>query len=119
MGTGFRLVFKEQGMKAWKDSGFMSFRGPNGTPEDVHYKFYDDIVSLPSNPVPHCPTVIIHGRNDETVPIELSREYVKKNPHIKLVEVDDDHRLMSSVDVIEDITIKFLIQRCPIEEISQ
>lgn len=39
--------------------------------------------------------VVVHGRQDETVPIEHSRSLVK-NTQAKLIEVDDDHRLTAT-----------------------
>lgn len=44
----------------------------------------------------HLPqTVIIHGRNDTVVPIQGSRDF-----GVPLIEVDDDHRLNSSLPLI-------------------
>lgn len=46
------------------------------------------------------PTLIIHGRRDETVDINLSRTWSAGKRHVRLVEVDDGHELTSSLDVI-------------------
>jgi hypothetical protein len=40
------------------------------------------------------PTVILHGVRDETVDVRLSRTFAKHRPNVRLIEVDDDHRLM-------------------------
>ena len=44
------------------------------------------------------PTVILHGRRDRIVPVELSRAYRDRSgAHVRLVELDDDHRLGASL----------------------
>jgi len=53
--------------------------------------------------------VVIHGRQDTVVPIEVSRDLVERSgPHVSLVEVDDDHRLAESLDVIVAAAHKLL-----------
>lgn len=48
-----------------------------------------------------CParTTIVHGRHDEVIPIETSRSFARDHG-ARLVEVDDDHTLARSLDVI-------------------
>ncbi len=44
-----------------------------------------------------CPTLILHGRADEIVPIEGSREFARTHG-AELVELDDDHALARSLE---------------------
>jgi pimeloyl-ACP methyl ester carboxylesterase len=46
------------------------------------------------------PVLIIHGRRDEVVDIELSRAWKRNKRHVRLVEVDDGHELAGSLDLI-------------------
>ncbi|HTE51737.1 MAG TPA: YqiA/YcfP family alpha/beta fold hydrolase [Kofleriaceae bacterium] len=46
------------------------------------------------------PTTIVHGSRDETVDPALSRAFAAARPHVRLIEVDDDHQLLGSLDVI-------------------
>lgn len=46
------------------------------------------------------PTTIVHGVRDESVDPWLSRTFAATRPHVTLVEVDDDHQLLASIDVI-------------------
>ncbi|KST67575.1 YqiA/YcfP family alpha/beta fold hydrolase [Mastigocoleus testarum] len=39
------------------------------------------------------PTLILHGKNDEVIPIEASRDFAGQRPWVKLVELDSDHSL--------------------------
>ena len=53
------------------------------------------------------PTVVIHGRQDDVVPIESSRRF-----GAPLIEVDDDHRLSGSLPLIlrEVFTMRLALQ---------
>ncbi len=46
------------------------------------------------------PTLILHGKKDEVIPIEASRHFARSRPWVKLVELDSDHALSN---VIEEI----------------
>lgn len=39
------------------------------------------------------PTLILHGRQDEVIPLQASRDYAKQRPWVHLVELDSDHSL--------------------------
>jgi len=43
------------------------------------------------------PTLIVHGRDDTTVPIDGSRRWAAGKRHVRLVEVDDGHELTVSL----------------------
>ena len=59
---------------------------------------------------PAAPLLIIHGRNDEVVPIENSRKYVARYPdQTQLVEVASDHRLNDQLDLIWEQGRSFLL----------
>ena len=46
-------------------------------------------------------TVIIHGTLDENVPVDFSRRLAARSgPHVRLIEVEDPHRLGSSMPTI-------------------
>jgi len=49
--------------------------------------------------ITETPVTIIHGINDDVIPVELSREYAAIHKCV-LVEVDDDHRLNASIGQI-------------------
>lgn len=49
-------------------------------------------------------TVIIHGLRDAVVPIAVSRELAARDPLVELIEVDDEHRLANSLELIVDVT---------------
>jgi uncharacterized protein len=46
------------------------------------------------------PTLVIHGTRDDVVPVQGSRTWAASKPHVRLVEVDDGHELVGSLEVI-------------------
>jgi uncharacterized protein len=55
------------------------------------------------------PTLILHGKKDEVIPIEASRDFARWCPWVELVELDSDHELGN---VMEEIwqTIRLFCQ---------
>lgn len=48
------------------------------------------------------PTIVVHGTRDSICPIELSRQFAERSGLARLFEVDDEHRLIDSLDTIVD-----------------
>lgn len=59
--------------------------------------------------VPSCRVTIVHGRGDDVIPVEASREYASMHG-VRLIEVDDGHRLSEScaeiVDALREIVME-------------
>jgi uncharacterized protein len=53
------------------------------------------------------PTLILHGLQDEVVPITLSRQYAAARPTVKLVELDSDHGLGDVLPRLWQETVDF------------
>jgi uncharacterized protein len=46
------------------------------------------------------PTLILHGVNDDVIPIQASRDYAAQRPWVKLIELDSDHALGNVTELI-------------------
>lgn len=46
------------------------------------------------------PTLILHGKKDEVIPIEASRDFGRSRPWVELVELDSDHALGNVMEKI-------------------
>jgi hypothetical protein len=68
-----------------------------GPPLRVDVGFYTDALSLEPFPLPTCPLLVFHGRRDDTVGIETSRELAERALRAELVELDDGHALIESL----------------------
>jgi pimeloyl-ACP methyl ester carboxylesterase len=76
----------------------------------LHYGFHEDGLRYGEPIPPVMPAMIIHGRKDETVPIEYSRQYAADFPdRIELIEVDSVHTLYDQLPFIWDKARSFLI----------
>jgi hypothetical protein len=54
------------------------------------------------------PTLILHGKNDEVIPIDASRKYACLRPWVELIELDSDHGLIDVLDAIEQAIKDFI-----------
>ncbi len=72
---------------------------------EVDGRFYQ-----PPPPPPPAPITIIHGVNDEVVPIDDSRQYAARYAEqVQLIEVEAGHDINAHLDLIWQITQKFLL----------
>ena len=79
----------------WKESGYLSvYHYGEQRQIPLHYNFLQDAERYPLTGLVRSPdTLIIHGVNDEVVPVEVSREYQRQHDCVKLVELQSDHGL--------------------------
>lgn len=87
----------DAGLNQWEKQGYLSvyhYQKQDYTP--INYQFFRDLKSydetLLNNPVP---TLIFHGRNDDVIPIQSSRNFAINRPWVKLIELDSDHSLLN------------------------
>jgi pimeloyl-ACP methyl ester carboxylesterase len=105
MAPAFRLAERwrqrlgEKAWAEWRDSNALAIHD-YVTREDtfVDFGFVEELARLDDDfPDVRVPTCIVHGRGDETVDVQLSRDWAKGRRHVRLVEVDDGHELRSSI----------------------
>ncbi|WP_310488555.1 YqiA/YcfP family alpha/beta fold hydrolase [Chamaesiphon sp. VAR_69_metabat_338] len=67
----------------------------------LHYNFVVDARRYPLAQIDRVlPTVIIHGINDDVIPISASRDFSKNRQWVKLLEWESDHQLTDVSDRI-------------------
>lgn len=98
----WRKRMGETDWATWEREGTFVYEDhSNGGKLDVDFGFIQDAARVDvSWPEVTVPTTIIHGRNDATVDPDLSRTYASTRDNVHLLEVEDDHQLLRSVDVI-------------------
>lgn len=93
----------------WRDEGRLTLPDPYGAPGatyELEYGLVEDAVrhDVLSAPVSvSCPVAIIHGRDDELVPVAISETFFRelRAPHKELVVVPaGDHRLTGAATQI-------------------
>jgi pimeloyl-ACP methyl ester carboxylesterase len=103
----------EEELRAWEEAGTAKLYHPAFDKEvPIHYDLQRDGLAYLEPVAPAAPAVIIHGREDTTVPIAHSRSYVNAySDSVQLIEVEADHDLNSYLDLIWETTKSFLMGR--------
>lgn len=101
------LLLGHDAFARWEQEGTLPIEGA-GLSRPLHWRFVEDSREHPAYPEVGCPTLIFHGVQDEIVPIECSRRYAAGRDNVRLIELDDDHRLLDSVDRIARELLGFL-----------
>lgn len=108
LATQFVQIVGVARMKRWERDGFLLLPGADEELRPVHWEFINDARGFEPFPEVPCPTLIIHGVQDDTIPLESSRRYVEQYSEVGLMEVRDDHSMMNQIEVISAETVKFL-----------
>ncbi len=96
-------------MAKWRDSGRLPvFHYGLGRTADVGYGLYTDSLQFDAYPAVAQPVLVAHGVHDDVVPVELSREFVRRAPHAGLREFDSDHQLINVLPELWDTTWEFV-----------
>ncbi len=79
----------------WQTSGYLPiYHYGEKRSLPLHYQFVENASQYPetqlSRPVP---TLILHGRQDEVIPLAASQAYASVRPWVQLMELDSDHGL--------------------------
>lgn len=98
-------------LEQWKEAGAAPLFHPAFDREvPIRYDLHLDGLRYLEPVPPAAPTVIVHGRQDDTVPIEDSRAYAADHPDdVRIIEVDADHDLNPHLDLIWDHVESFLL----------
>ncbi len=69
----------------------------------LHYDFVPDAANYQEQQLSRpIPTLILHGRHDEVIPIRASRDFAQR-PWVQLIELESDHALGDVLPQIWDI----------------
>ncbi len=98
----WRLRLGEEGWRAWEESGYLEtddYVEKKRARVDFGFARDAEEVEAKGGPFPdvRVPTLIVHGRGDAVVDVELSRAFAADKRHVRLVEVDDGHELTASL----------------------
>ncbi|MDB4965396.1 MAG: hypothetical protein JWN44_1085 [Myxococcales bacterium] len=109
----WRQRLGEDGWRRWRETGRLDVQDyAENRATRVHYDFVRELSTLDGKgdgwPDVRVPTLIIHGRSDDTVDIQLSRDFAAGKPWVNLVEVDDGHELTASLERIDSEAQAFL-----------
>lgn len=97
----------------WEESGFVAVNHYRYNQEvPLSFSFYEDILTKPPPDFfqKHfsIPTLILHGKFDEVVPISWSRKLAEVNSNVTLHELKSDHQLLDQKEKIWFIIEEFI-----------
>lgn len=98
-------------MAEWRERGFGEiFHFGFNRMVKLRYDLAGDGRFYQTAPPPPCPITIIHGTEDEVVPIAASRQYAARYPEqVELVEVDAGHDINAHLEMIWNTTARVLL----------
>lgn len=96
--------------QSWEATGQMAvYHYGEGRSLPLSYEFVRDARQYDDTRLDRpIPTLIFHGRRDDVVPVDASRQYARSRPYVRLVELDDDHALGATLDAIWEGSAAFL-----------
>ncbi|MDJ1183957.1 YqiA/YcfP family alpha/beta fold hydrolase [Roseofilum casamattae] len=79
----------------WQQEGYRSiYHYGERRSLPLHYNFITDLLQYSRTGLTRTiPTLIVHGKQDETIPIQGSRDYAKVRSLVQLIELESDHGL--------------------------
>jgi uncharacterized protein len=91
-----------EAMRRWEQTGWMETQDfAEKRLARVDFGFIQDLEAIDGRssgwPDVRVPTLLIHGRRDDTCDISVSRTWARGKRHVRLVEVDDGHELVASL----------------------
>ncbi|WP_310481884.1 YqiA/YcfP family alpha/beta fold hydrolase [Chamaesiphon sp. VAR_48_metabat_403] len=89
-------------LSSWQNTGYLSiYHHALKDVSPLHYNFLLDARKYPLAAIDRClQTLIIHGINDDVIPIFASRDFVRARPWVELLEWESDHQLTDEIDCI-------------------
>ncbi len=101
----------EDQLEAWRIAGALPVYHEAFQEEvPVRYDLQEDGMGYLAPVGPSSAMIIIHGKNDTTVPIDDSRAYASEHPQtVRLVEIEADHDLNGHLDLAWEYVQSFLL----------
>ncbi|MBD2493357.1 YqiA/YcfP family alpha/beta fold hydrolase [Nostoc sp. FACHB-280] len=85
----------DEAMKRWQQENYlMVYHYGEERSQPLSYDFVTDAQQYQEDMLQRpLPTLILHGKQDEVIPITASRKFANSRPWVKLIELESDHAL--------------------------
>jgi len=95
-------------LQEWRETGSMEVENyATGRLEPIGYQLYEDAQWHDALPDVQQPTLIFHGLRDETVDPQLSVDFARARPNVRLELLDSDHGLTDQLERMWVDTARF------------
>jgi len=97
------------GIEQWQRTGWLDVHNyATNDVQRVHYGLYEDVARYDSYAVNLViPTMIYHGKHDESVPVSQSERFAEGRGNVSLKVVESDHGLLDQLDTMWADMLKF------------
>jgi pimeloyl-ACP methyl ester carboxylesterase len=97
-------------LQLWKTEGSMPiYHYAEGRPLPLSYQFVTDAAQYLDQQLQRpIPTLILHGIQDEVIPIQASRDYAAQRSWVSLMELESDHSLGDVISTLWEAIQQFL-----------
>jgi uncharacterized protein len=98
-----------EALDRWRRTGFLEmYHYGEQRDAKVSYRLIEDGERYESYPDFRQPALIFHGRNDDTVPVDYSREFAAAHPNAHLEVFESGHELLDVLDPMWEQTLRFV-----------
>jgi uncharacterized protein len=93
-----RLGYEQ--VQQWQNEGFLPVYHHGAEKMlPISYTFAEDAAQYRETEIQRpVPTLIVHGKGDEVIPIQTSVEFAESRPWVTLIELESDHALLDVSD---------------------
>ena len=122
-GSLFSRMNKSE-LETWRSKGYHKYRDGNGCEKRINYSFYQDAVSINIDrilPDIKVPVLIVHGDQDEIVPVDQSRKTASLLTDARLevlVGADHIYSQPKHFDRMIELISDFIIRSFPGDQAS-
>jgi pimeloyl-ACP methyl ester carboxylesterase len=97
--------------RAWKERGSAPVLNlETGVEVPVHYRFVEELRAFDTDRVRLAtPVLIIHGTQDEVVPVGQSRDFAEVRPEVTLELLPDTHQLLGDPPKMLNMIERFIL----------
>ncbi|BAZ30096.1 hypothetical protein NIES4074_25520 [Cylindrospermum sp. NIES-4074] len=96
------------GVQFWQQEQYLQvYHYGEGRTLPLSYNFLTDAMQYQDEVLQRpIPTLIVHGKQDEVIPINASRDFARSRPWVELVELESDHALSNvSIEIWQAIRL--------------
>jgi pimeloyl-ACP methyl ester carboxylesterase len=103
-----RLSPAEQ--QTWQETGVLWIEHyGTGSAQPLHFTFVTDARTYDDQRLTRpVPTLILHGIYDRVIPLQVSQDYARHRPWVKLVSLPSDHALTDCLETLWELSAQFL-----------
>jgi pimeloyl-ACP methyl ester carboxylesterase len=100
-GSRYPPELGEETMREWKRNGFRKiYHYGFGEERELSYRLVEDGAKYEDYPEFSQPALILHGRNDDVVPVSLSETFAASHANARLIVLDSDHQLSDVTETL-------------------